>query len=206
MALFKEIHSFIEDLSTESISDKRKFTLALLIDYIQKQINTGSAVNLNFICTHNSRRSHLTQVWAQVMAHHFNIPQVYTYSGGTEATAVFQSVLETLSDSGFNIVRISDGINPVFSINYSENAVPIIGFSKKYDHSFNPNANYCAVLTCAEVDKDCPIVTGADYRLALPYEDPKLYDNTPEKKAKYAERSKQISTELLFVFSQLKTK
>src|SRR5690606_9602221 len=95
-----------------------------LIDFIQQKVNNGQEINLNFICTHNSRRSHLAQVWAQAAAAHFNIPNVLCYSGGTEETALFPKVAETLTNQGFNILKITEADNPVYAIKFSENALP----------------------------------------------------------------------------------
>ena len=76
-----------------------------LIGFIQKKRNDKQRININFICTHNSRRSHLSQIWAQAAAAYFNIPEVYCYSGGTEETALFPKVTETLKMQGFNILK-----------------------------------------------------------------------------------------------------
>jgi arsenate reductase len=59
-------------------------------------------------------------------------------------------------------------------------------------------------MTCSEADRNCPNVVGATLRLPLPYEDPKAADDTPEEAARYDERSLQIATELLYVFSQVR--
>ena len=107
---------------------------------------------LNFICTHNSRRSHLAQVWAQVASAHYHIPKVQCYSGGTEETALFPKVTETLSGQGFAVFKISERDNPVYAIKYGENDLPIIGFTKRYDSPFNPASAFAAVMTCSQVD------------------------------------------------------
>lgn len=73
---------------------------------MQSKIETDQTIRLNFICTHNSRRSHLSQIWAQTMAYHFDVKNVYCYSGGTEATAMFPKVAETLSNQGFQIQNL----------------------------------------------------------------------------------------------------
>src|SRR5690606_27677810 len=131
--LFSEIETIIGTLSFQTISNERKATLQPLISFIQSQVSNHLKIRLNFICTHNSRRSHLAQIWAQTLAHHFNLKNVFCYSGGTEATALFPMVVETLQNSGFKIKRISEGNNPVYSIKYADNEHPIIGFSKKLD-------------------------------------------------------------------------
>ncbi len=201
--LYSKIVSQIEALKISSISAERKIILQPLIDYIQAQTNNDQAVNLNFICTHNSRRSHLSQVWAQTLASYFNINNVFCYSGGTEATALFPVAAKILENTGFQIEIISKGDNPVYSIKYDENAHPIIGFSKTYDAEFNPSSEFAAILTCSSADKGCPIITGAKKRIPITYEDPKAFDNTPQQLEKYKERSIQIATEMKYIFSNI---
>ncbi|WP_035483974.1 low molecular weight phosphatase family protein [Gaetbulibacter saemankumensis] len=203
MAIFKTIENLISTLNVDSLSNERKSVLQPLINYIQNKIDNTETVRLNFICTHNSRRSHLSQVWAQTMAAHFGINNTFCYSGGTEATALFPMAAKTLEQSGFNINTIAEGKNPIYSIKYDENSHPIIGFSKTYDDIFNPKSNFAAILTCSQADKGCPYISGAEQRISITFEDPKAFDNTPQQAEKYAERSLQIATELFYVFSKI---
>ena len=204
--LFPEIEKLITSLDFESISDERKTTLQPLIDFIQIKSNNNQDIRLNLICTHNSRRSHLSQVWAQTAAAHFDVKNVFCYSGGTEATAMFPMAAQTLSKQGFQIKTIAEGGNPVYAIKYAENEHPVIGFSKTYDDSFNPQSEFAAILTCSSADNGCPFIAGAEKRIPITYEDPKAFDNTPQQAEKYEERSIQIATELFYVFSQIKKK
>ena len=202
-SLFQGIETLINNLKPESISVKRKVILQPLIEFIQAKATNNEDIRINFICTHNSRRSHLSQVWAQTMANYFNIKNVFCYSGGTEATALFPMVAKTLQNSGFKIKTISEGKNPVYSIKYAENEHPIIGFSKKLDDNFNPKSEFAAIMTCDSANEACPIVIGAEQRIAITFEDPKAFDNTPQQAEKYKERSLQIATELFYVFSKI---
>ena len=201
--LFRKIKNTIKSLNIESISEERKEILQPLIGFIQFKADDNQKIRLNFICTHNSRRSHLSQVWAQTMAFHFNIKNVFCYSGGTEATALFPMVAKTLENTGFDIETISENKNPIHSIKYAENQHPIIGFSKKYDDDFNPKSEFAAILTCSQADEGCPFIAGAEKRIPVTFEDPKAFDNTPQQAEKYQERSLQIATELAYVFSQI---
>jgi arsenate reductase len=203
-SLFKEIENIIEALSIQSISDERKAVLDSLSEYIQSKVSTDQEIRLNFICTHNSRRSHFSQVWAQTMANYFHIDRVFCYSGGTEASALFPMVAETLENSGFQVKRISKNENPVYSIKYAENEHPIIGFSKRLDDDFNPRSGFVAIMTCDSANEACPFVPGAEKRISMSYEDPKAFDNTAQQAEKYHERSLQIASELYYVFSQIK--
>ncbi|OJV99284.1 MAG: protein-tyrosine-phosphatase [Sphingobacterium sp. 40-24] len=190
-------------IGVHSISEERKTILQPLVDFVQQKVNDRHDININFICTHNSRRSHLSQVWAQVASAHFNIPNVHCYSGGTEETALFPKVAETLTEQGFNIFKIADTNNPVYAIKYSDNALPIIGFSKKYHNPFNPVSAFTAIMTCSQADGGCPFIAGAEKRIPVTFEDPKISDNTPEQSKVYAERSLQIATEMFYVFSKI---
>ena len=203
--LFTALETTIENLDLELISEERKLILQQLIDYIQAKVIKRETVRLNFICTHNSRRSHLSQIWAQSLAAYFKIPNVICYSGGTEATALYPMVAKTLSESGFKITALSEGSNPIYAINYSENEHPIIGFSKLFDARFNPKASFAAVMTCSHADENCPFIPGAEKRIPLTYEDPKAFDNSPIQSEKYEERSLQIAKELYYVFSNIKS-
>ncbi|MDP2089388.1 MAG: protein-tyrosine-phosphatase [Flavobacteriaceae bacterium] len=201
--LFQQIESTITS-SKATITNERKQILQALIDYIQSKVTENKNVNLNFICTHNSRRSHLSQVWAQAAAHYYKIKNVYCYSGGTEATALFPMAAKTLELAGFEINTLSEGKNPVYSIKYAENEPPIIGFSKTFDNPFNPQSEFATIMTCSQADAGCPFIPGAEKRIPVKYDDPKSFDNTPQQAEKYQERSNQIATEMLFVFSQIK--
>lgn len=204
--LFQKIEDLIQSLDIKTIPEDRKTTLQPLLDYIQSKVQGQEDVLLNFICTHNSRRSHLSQVWAQVMAAHYGIAKVFTYSGGTEATAMFPFVGETLKKQGLEIMPLSEGKNPVYAIKFGENSLPITAFSKTYDHPFNPVSKFAAIMTCSQADEDCPFIAGTEKRIPITYDDPKAFDGTPQEAEKYKERSLQIATELFYVFSKISVK
>ena len=203
--LFPEIEKVVRTFNFESISMERKNVLQTLTDFIQKKITNQQEIRLNLICTHNSRRSHLSQVWAQTAAVHFNVKNVFCYSGGTEATALFPMAAKTLEQLGFKIKTIAAGTNPIYAIKYAENEHPIIGFSKTYDDNFNPQSEFVAIMTCSQADSGCPFIPGAEKRIPITFEDPKAFDNTPQQAEKYMECSLQIATEMFYVFSQIKS-
>lgn len=202
--LFPEILNAINNIGFDDISNERKEILQPLINFIQNKSTENKEIRLNLICTHNSRRSHLAQIWAQTAAAHYHIQNVYSYSGGTEATAMFPVVAETLAKTGFKIQMLSQGSNPVYAIKYAENEHPVIAFSKAYYDDFNPEENFAAIMTCSQADGGCPFITGAEKRIAITYDDPKEFDNSPLQAEKYNERSMQIASEMFYVFSQIK--
>ena len=202
--MLENLSKTIEAIAEISVSDERKEVLNPLVEFIQNKVNTNKEIRLNFICTHNSRRSHLSQIWAQTMAFQFRIQKVYCYSGGTEATAMFPKVAETLTNQGFQIQKLSQEQNPVYSVKFDENQHPIVCFSKAYFNEFNPKSNFGAIMTCNNADEGCPMVFGAEARFPIKYDDPKAFDGTDLMDDKYAERSLQIASEMYYVFSQIK--
>lgn len=204
--MYSKLKENIEAISGINISDERKEVLQHLIDFMQHKINVDEEIRLNFICTHNSRRSHLSQIWAQTMAFHNNIQKVFCYSGGTEATAMFPKVGETLVNQGFQMQPLSTTDNPVYALKYDENSHPIICFSKTFDNDFNPTSKFAAIMTCSSADEGCPFIAGAEVRLPIRYDDPKVFDGTDVMTIKYTERSLEIASEMHYVFSQLNKK
>ena len=202
--MLENLSKTIEIIRGIAVPNDRKEVLYPLVEYIQNKVNANEEIRLNFICTHNSRRSHLSQIWSQTMAFHFGIENVFCYSGGTEATALFPKVAETLTNQGFQIEKVSQEQNPVYAVKFDDNEHPIIGFSKTYFDDFNPKSNFAAIMTCSNADEGCPMVFGAEARFPIKYDDPKAFDGTEVMNEKYAERSLQIASELYFVFSQIK--
>ncbi|MBY0244537.1 MAG: protein-tyrosine-phosphatase [Sphingobacteriaceae bacterium] len=202
--LYSPLQTIVEKFNFNTIDTERKEKLNALVNYIQDKKNLNENIRLNFICTHNSRRSHLSQVWAQTAAFYYNIKNVQCYSGGTEATEIFSMIVKTLENMGFQNSALSTGKNAVQNIKFNENEAGLICFSKKYDDKFNPSNKFAAILTCNQADSGCPFIAGAEKRIALPFNDPKEFDNSPLQAEKYLERSIEIGTELFYVFSQIK--
>ncbi len=187
----------------DTIPAARKERLTQIAQYVAQCHRQGQPAKLTFICTHNSRRSHMSQIWAQTAALWYGVPQVRTYSGGTEATAFNPQAVKTLAQAGFEIEQITESDNPVYRIIIADEIPPLEAFSKVYNQSPNPTEGYCAVMTCSEADEACPVVFGAAKRVSIPYKDPKEYDGTERETEAYAERCRQISSEMLYAFSLL---
>ncbi|MEO7992042.1 MAG: protein-tyrosine-phosphatase [Chryseolinea sp.] len=206
--MLSTLQTKIDQLTKEFdlIPAQRKETLLELTQFVQSKINAGLRVYLNFICTHNSRRSHLSQLWAQAAAHYYGIKNVFCFSGGTEATAFNLRAVKAMQEAGFNITVTKEGENPLYEVRYADGVDPVEAFSKKYDDPFNHNKDFAAIMTCSHADENCPLVLGASGRIALTYDDPKEFDGTPLEAAKYAERVHQIGREIFFVFSQVNHK
>jgi len=205
--LFKNISNFCKNLEEEFdlISSTRKEKLLTLTQYFYDKFEKEETPKAIVICTHNSRRSHLGQVWLAAAAYYYQLPEIQTFSGGTEATAFNPKAVETLARVGFEITSADlDVSNPVYKIRWSEDMKPYQTFSKKYDEPPNPKEKFAAIMVCSEADEACPFVLGCDFRLSLPFNDPKDFDGTEVESQKYDERCRQIGREMLFVLSRVK--
>jgi len=203
--MYPTIQSFIQEAITqfEFIPSQRKQALAKIAQYCLAKEKSAQQAFLVYICTHNSRRSHFGQVWAQVAANYYGFKHVQTFSGGTEATAFNPNAIQALRTMGFVITSNEEPVNPHYVVSFSEEANPVSCFSKRYDDLSNPQKDFCAVMTCNDADEKCPVIVGASLRVATPFNDPKAFDGMVEQDAMYLERSKQIAIECLYVFSTL---
>ncbi len=199
----KKLTETIKLLEKQPISNERKIILTNFAKHLQSKIKADEIVNVIFICTHNSRRSILGQVWFQTLSSYFGFKNMFSYSGGTESTKIAEPIIETLKNQGFDIDIIAQTDNSIYAIKYDENSPAIIGFSKEFSHSFNPQSDFTAIMVCSDADKNCPFIETANKQIAITYEDPKLFDNTEKQDKKYSERSLEIGSELFFVFSKL---
>jgi arsenate reductase len=189
-------------LKFDAIPNDRKTTLEHVASFIAERAAKGRPIELMFICTHNSRRSHMAQLWATVAAAHYGISGVETYSAGTEATAFNPRAVEAMRRVGF-VIENPGGDNPRYRARYSSEASAIECFSKRHDDPVNPQRDFVAIMTCSEADEACPIVRGAALRVLIEYDDPKVSDGTSEEAAIYDARSRQIGAEMLFLFSRV---
>lgn len=192
----------INKASELPIDESRHAVLNQLIEYIQQKIDTQQPVRLNFICTHNSRRSQLSQIWAKTAAW-VNEIEVETYSGGVEVTAFNERAVASCKRLGFEIEGDTSASNPKYWVKLDENT-QIECFSKDYDDPANPTSGFAAVMTCSDADENCPFIPGTEARIPLRYEDPKAFDDTELEAAKYDERSLQIASELLYIFRAIR--
>jgi len=182
---------------------ERKTLLSKISDYIKRKQQQNETVQLVYICTHNSRRSHFGQVWAHVASDYYGLKNVQTFSGGTEATAFNPNAIDALKRVGFVLDQISEGANPVYHVYHDEKSEPSICFSKVYDHPKNPQSSFAAIMTCSDAEENCPFIPGVELRIGTTYDDPKAFDNTPQQDEKYDERCRQIARETMYVFARI---
>ena len=204
IAFYSELKRYLTKAITrfDVIPSDRKVKLAKVADYIREHLSKPEPAKLTFICTHNSRRSHLSKIWAQVAAEYYGLVGVETFSGGTEATALNPRAVAAMQRCGLKIIADDPtATNPRYSVYTSDSSTPQVCFSKAYGDPPNPSKGYCAVMTCSQADDACPRVMGCELRMPIRYEDPKVADDTEFEAQRYDERCAQISSEMLYMMS-----
>lgn len=203
--MLQPIKQYCDKLIAEfdSISSERRILLEQISAYVSSKKEINQPIQLVYICTHNSRRSHFGQIWAQVAASYFNVKNVSSFSGGTEATAFNSNAINAIKRVGFDVKPINSEKNSTYHVSYDENEKPIVCFSKVHNDAQNPQSNFAAIMTCSDAEENCPFIPGVELRIGTTYDDPKAFDNTPLQDAKYDERCRQIALETLYVFSKV---
>jgi len=197
----KELENTLDKLLSQPLSSERKIILNELVKYIQQKRNKKESVNLNFICTHNSRRSQFSQLWAYTAANAYGI-DANCFSGGVEVTAFNERAVDSVKRMGFKVSSTGEG-NPRYLVSSHEETEPFLMFSKLFDDEVSKADHFASVMTCSHADENCPFIPGTEARIPVRYEDPKAFDDTPQEAEKYDERSIQIATEMFYVFSQI---
>lgn len=194
---------FLNAIKKINVTDNRKELLISISERIALELKKNEEVNLNFICTHNSRRSQLGQVWAFYAAQYFDL-NINAFSGGTEVTAFYRNTIKTLQKVGFDFnVEDFSHQNPKYSITFKNSKKSILGFSKRFDHPENKEP-FIAITTCNNADKNCPFIPTAIKRFHLPFVDPKASDGTPEQSEVYLKTNQQIAAEIYYIFKNVK--
>ena len=184
------------------ISEERKTELLKLSAYLSYK--ETDPVNLVFICTHNSRRSIFGQVWAKVAAYYYGMGNVETHSAGTQETKIASNVVYTFSSLGFDLVVAGDEENSRHFFIFDERSNACVCQSKTLEHHSLPESEFGAIMTCTSADEACPIVSGSELRLSLPFKDPKDSDGTSNAQQEYRKCSNQIAREMLFTFANIR--
>jgi len=204
--LLPALRPYVKEVAGElgKVSAERRVVLDSIASDIGAQLETGKTAQLTFICSHNSRRSHMSQIWAQTAARYYGLDKIHAFSGGTEATACNCRTVAAMRRVGFAIEDATTGDNPVYLVRYATDRPPIRAYSKLYNADANPNRDFIALMTCSVADKTCPVVQGAVSRYAIHYADPRLCDDTPTETTAYNDRCREIAREMFYIMSEVR--
>ena len=204
--LLPGLKAYVHDVAAKvgTVPAERKVVLNEIASDISARLQAGKTADLTFICTHNSRRSHMSQIWAATAAYYYGLDNIQTFSGGTQATACNCRTVAAMRRVGFDIDDATKGDNPIYLVRYATDRPVIRAYSKLYNGDGNPSQDFIALMTCSVADKSCPVVQGATSRYAIHYVDPRLCDDTPTETTAYNERCHEIAMEMFYIMSQVR--
>lgn len=204
--LLPKLQRYVAEVANELqlVPKERHTVLNAIAADITKRLESGEPAYLTFICTHNSRRSHMSQIWAQTAAAYWGLENVKAYSGGTEVTACNLRTITAMRRAGFAVEDATTGDNPLYLVSYAEDRPPVRAYSKLYNADDNPKQEFIALMTCSSADQKCPVVEGSIARHAIHYIDPRLCDDTPTETQAYNERCREIAREMFYIMAKVK--
>ena len=188
------------DMGLEKSRKDRLVKIAQIIKINHEQQNI---VKITFICTHNSRRSQFSQVWAYISSLYFKLDFIKPFSGGTEIDTVNLNVINSLISSGLKIEKTHKG-KAIYLLKSFKKDKGINLYSKVYNSKLNPSKHFIAIMTCSDADQMCPVIKGADKKIFLPYSDPIVSDNKGLEKEVYNQTCSIIAKEMFYLMKQVK--
>lgn len=201
------IKSWLQSIETEirnTETDRHKQGIPQISRWILQEIKNGRKAALNFICTHNSRRSQFAQAWCRVVQDYLEMDVADSFSGGTEATACNPRTVAAFERAGLTAEK-SGVENPVYLISAEDLNTGVKLWSKVYDDETNPKDQFAAIMTCDHADANCPFIPGASVRIPLTYTDPKYADDTDGEVQAYDDTCSIIATDMMRIFYAVKS-
>tara|TARA_B100001079_G_scaffold142196_1_gene121790 strand:+ start:344 stop:916 length:573 start_codon:yes stop_codon:yes gene_type:complete len=182
---FKDFFSKINQYNPEK--DKKNY-LDDVVSKIEKILPITN--NIVFLCTHNSRRSQLCQVWGSILSKIYNIDLKFN-SAGTEKTEVHKTIFYCFSNVG---IEIKDS-----KIFYGDLSLSL--HSKVLEEI--QSDKFISIMTCSDAEKSCPSDSRSIRNISMIYQDPKIFDDTEKEREEYSKTSKLIAEELNYIIKNL---
>ena len=183
------LDKYIDNLDDIILRDYQKRRVKKISEELRGEIN--SCNKIVFICTHNSRRSQLCEVWGSILSKRFNLDLSF-FSAGTEKTEVCGEAIKSLERAGIEI-----GIGGKIKLMHNQ----IELHSKTLDEI--KEDEFIAIMTCSDAEKNCPVEPRSKKNIKLFYDDPKKYDGTIEASVEYDKTCRLIASELNAIFKTL---
>ena len=187
------------------IPGERKDQLNELAGYISENLTKKEPVQILFVCTNNSRRSQFAEIWAQTAAYYYGLKNISSYSGGIQQTAINYMIIESLKRAGFSVTASEVySENPVYLVSPGRRWKDIFVFSKKIDYWNNPNGHFACVYCSKNLINNNMKIPGSIQTIELPYDNVKIFDNSPGGNLKNDKICKEIGREMFYVMHVVK--
>lgn len=152
--------------------------------------------NIIFYCSENSFRSQVSQVFLQTLCFARKHKKVKAFSAGLIANEIDSKLIIYLSKIGYKISKTDKDGKSAYEVRYSDNANPIILYSKTITDPSLPKKEVAAVIVCdVQVETDCSNLKTEFTPLYMAF--PKVIATDSDTKVE--EIVNNIATEMLYV-------
>lgn len=152
--------------------------------------------NIIFYCTENSFRSQASQVFLQTLCFARKHKRVKAFSAGLRANEINPRLISYLSKIGYKISKSEKEGKAIYEVRFSNNANPLVLFSKTPSHHSLPKNEVASVIVCdVNSESDCSDLKTANspFYMAFPKVTPVDGDREVEATLK------NIAIEMLYV-------
>ncbi len=172
-------NKFFSRIDSFNPNQKRKKRLDNIASVINENLNKTRSIV--FLCTHNSRRSQICEVWGKVFAEIYR-KKININSAGAFKTVVHSQVYESIVKCGL----VVDNKKEIFfdKKKFKLNSKTIDSLTMK---------NFIAVMTCSNAEKSCPNDPRSIRNIKMFFNDPRIYDETDKMSREYLNTTTYIA-------------
>ena len=185
----KKFDEFFYRLNNFSPEIKQKDRLELIANELNKKIKETNV--LVFLCTHNSRRSQICEVWGSIFSLIYK-KEILINSAGTIKTSVHKEIFNVLKKCGVSVNENEEIAFKNLLIKLKSKTLDQIDAKK-----------FIAIMTCSDAEKSCPIDSRSVKNINMFFKDPKVYDNTKYMEEEYLKTNSNIAEELNYIFKRI---
>ena len=182
-------NKFFSRIDSFNPNQKRKKRLDNIASVINENLNKTRSIV--FLCTHNSRRSQICEVWGKVFAEIYR-KKININSAGAFKTVVHSQVYES-------IVKCGLIVNNKKEIFFDKKKFKL---NSKTTDSITMK-NFIAVMTCSDTEKSCPHDSRSVRNIKMFFNDPRIYDETDKMSREYLKTTTYIAEELNYIFKNI---
>jgi len=154
--LYPELESYFKSIDEKNYNKEHLNALENLKSNINFSSMDYPDYNVIFYCTENSFRSQASQVLLQTMCFARKFKKVKAFSAGITASEINPRLISYLSKIGYRITKSEKDGKQVFEVRFSDNASPIILFSKASADASLPEKDIAPVIVCdVKTETDC---------------------------------------------------
>ncbi|MBW0160801.1 MAG: hypothetical protein HYI21_05615 [Sediminibacterium sp. Gen4] len=194
--LYPELETYFKSVTKMDFSTEHVQALENLKSNISFSTMDYSDYNVVFYCSENSYRSQASQILLQTLCYSRKFKKVKSFSAGLSSTEVSPGLITYLTKIGYRITKTEKNGKSAYEVRFSDDASPVILYSKTTDDPSLPKKDITAVIVCdIKTEPDCANIKTEFTPFHLAYT--KVSDTDGEEKVEAL--VKEMAAEMLYV-------